>query len=74
VPCQAGLLFSGLPAQWKKSNKKNTFCVMILTSRPPVNFEFNIFHPRKIEVSKFYNGLHKKYKEQLVFNLKTITD
>ena len=30
VPCQAGLLFSGLPAQLKKSNKKNTFFAMIL--------------------------------------------
>jgi hypothetical protein len=47
---------------------------MILTSRPPVNFEFDIFHPRKIVASKFYNGLHKKYKEQLVFNLKIITN
>jgi hypothetical protein len=30
VPCQAGILFSGLPAQLKKRIKKNTFCVMIL--------------------------------------------
>ena len=55
VPCQAGLLFFR-----KKSNKKNTFCVMILTSRPPVNFEFDIFHPRKIVVSKFYNRVRRR--------------
>jgi hypothetical protein len=47
---------------------------MILPRRPPVNFEFYIFHPRKIAMSKFYNGLHKKYMEQLVFNLKIITN
>jgi hypothetical protein len=47
---------------------------MILPRRPPVNFEFDIFHPRKIVVSKFYNGLHKKYMEQLVFYLEIITN
>jgi hypothetical protein len=47
---------------------------MILPRRPPVNFEFDIFHPRKIAMSKFYNGLHKKYMEQLVFYLEIITN
>jgi hypothetical protein len=47
---------------------------MILTSRPPVNFASNILDLKKTLVSKFYNGLHKKYKEQLVFNLKIITN
>jgi hypothetical protein len=47
---------------------------MILPRRPPVNFEFDIVHPKKIVVSKLYNGLHKKYKEQLVFNLKITTN
>ena len=69
----------GCRPSWKKESKKTLFVPqrrseMILPRRPPVNFEFGIFHPKKIVVSKFYNGLHKKYKEQLVFNLKIITN
>jgi hypothetical protein len=74
---------AGLPAQLKKSrrsvpNKKTLFLPqrrseMILTSRPPVNFASNILGLKKTLEAKFYNGLQKKYKEQLVFNSKIIT-
>ncbi len=62
VPCQAGLLFSGLPAQSKKKNQKKHF----LCNDPLKNFAFDIFHDINIGVAKFYNGLHKKYLEPLV--------
>jgi hypothetical protein len=59
-------------------NKKTLFLPqrrseMILTSRPPVNFASNILGLKKTLEAKFYNGLQKKYKEQLVFNSKIIT-
>lgn len=46
---------------------------MILNSHTLVNVANNILGYKKSLEAKFYNRLLKKYKDQLEFNLKTIT-
>jgi hypothetical protein len=48
----------------KKKNQKKHF----LSNDPLQNFAFGISSFKEILVAKFYNGLHSKNKEQLVFN------
>jgi predicted metal-dependent hydrolase len=50
----------------KKPNRRTDQKKHFLCNDPLKNFEFDIFHLKKNCGEKFYNGLHKKYKEKLV--------